>query len=99
MTEDEAKTKWCPFARVAYDGFNGNRFCAEEHNRIALNPASSRCIGSNCMAWRWKIELLKITPKTGHSYITNKENVNFVETGAVIEKIEKEGYCGLAGKQ
>lgn len=45
-TEAEAKTKWCPFGRIGHrDG-------------IAMNdPAnpnfSARCIGSDCMAWRW----------------------------------------------
>lgn len=44
MTEDEAKTKWCPHVRVGdkavnryFDGF----------------PSHSYCIGSECMAWRW----------------------------------------------
>jgi len=38
MTEDEAKTKWCPFVRAAGPA----------------DPASGYlCIGSACMAWRW----------------------------------------------
>lgn len=43
LTEDEAKTKWCPMVRD-----NGSN----------LNGESSRCIGSACMAWRWKHELV-----------------------------------------
>lgn len=58
MTEDEAKTKWCPFARVGFyspatmhypaeHALLGNREAADG----ALQPASL-CIGSACMAWR-----------------------------------------------
>lgn len=53
MTEQEAKERWCPFARV----LNQKYFPA--HNRIVssmgseMNPRTSRCIGSACMAWRW----------------------------------------------
>lgn len=55
MTEDEAKQKWCPFARVIHFHDNdhngvspaaGNRGCHGEPKTEA------RCIGSDCMAWR-----------------------------------------------
>jgi hypothetical protein len=36
MTEEEAKTKWCPFMRTPH----------------ALGPTANRCIASECMAWR-----------------------------------------------
>lgn len=44
MTEDEAKTKWCPFARVSYGKYSCNR---SDHD----SPVG-KCIGSKCMAWR-----------------------------------------------
>lgn len=64
MTEDEAKTKWCPFARVAgpmateAEGTSYNRWPSSDgttdamlsENRITL------CIGSACMAWREREE-------------------------------------------
>jgi hypothetical protein len=63
MTEEEAKTKWCPFARVIALTENGREHHAgnrvREHNdggisfRDDFNPRSARCIGSACMAWRW----------------------------------------------
>ena len=52
MTEDEAKTKWCPFARVTIRddiADSWNRF--EDGIEAAVD--GSHCIASNCMAWRW----------------------------------------------
>lgn len=50
MTEDEAKTKWCPMVRYSYAGNTGianNERCnrGEEHGHV-------NCIGSACMMWR-----------------------------------------------
>jgi len=47
MTEDEAKTKWCPHARELGDG-------AVSYNRDYNGKATrARCLGSGCMAWQW----------------------------------------------
>lgn len=81
MTEDEAKTKWCPFARIICDSIDGKTHVGP-FNRMTLNtkpdetriPPSGNCIGSDCMAWRIK------------DYGLDKEN-NPVPYG----------YCGLAG--
>lgn len=43
MSEEEAKTKWCPFAQLAY--------------QIYSNTGVSEfmgCSASNCMMWRWE---------------------------------------------
>jgi hypothetical protein len=62
MTEDQARQKWCPFARyhpeirgdaVQWKTASGaaNRFDPETAGPKAL--ASCRCLASDCMAWRW----------------------------------------------
>lgn len=56
MTEDEAKTKWCPFVRRAF------RFSAIDDLAVPVNRGAEgkiggcQCIASACIAWRWEIE-------------------------------------------
>lgn len=56
MTEDEAKAKWCPLARVWDIGMDRApvSFNRVEYgiNRLEV-PDSALCLGSGCMAWRW----------------------------------------------
>lgn len=56
MTEADAKTKWCPFARFTsasnYPSSNRWKQSLPEGEPYALNPVPCRCIGSDCMAWR-----------------------------------------------
>lgn len=84
MTEDEAKTKWCPMAKqVAIDG-DMKVLGSTSFNRTSkpdgsiVMPSSCFCIGSACMAWKE----IKI-----HKY----------ELGEVYQT-DITGYCGLAGK-
>lgn len=55
MTEDEAKTKWCPMAR----GQNWDDRRSEDGsftaNRLQSGDplAACLCLGSRCMMWRW----------------------------------------------
>ena len=52
MTEDEAKTKWCPQAQVS---LAANEYqSGEAWNKP--NDAEWHCIGSGCMAWRWVLQ-------------------------------------------
>lgn len=53
MTEDEAKTKWCPFVRAVLPGTTlpaGNRGVGPDGTE---GVKGARCIASACMAWRW----------------------------------------------
>lgn len=53
MTEDEAKTKWCPFVNFfsAYmGGVYHNRGGVEQE--VTATKDSVYCIGSKCMMWR-----------------------------------------------
>lgn len=50
MTEDEAKTKWCPFVRLARPGQTAFNRTTDDSE---LLPAAM-CVASDCMAWRWK---------------------------------------------
>jgi len=58
MTEEEAKTKWCPFAKVVMlpEGTAavpmGRKVTRDQDN--AVRTIGDHCIGSACMAWRWK---------------------------------------------
>ena len=51
MTEDEAKTKWCPFVRLLTEVGTGNRVLCKDV--LSINDEPTNCIGSQCMAWRW----------------------------------------------
>lgn len=82
LTEEEAKTKWCPFVRATYHvpaqhphpadhGYIGNR---DVHDRGGVGGVpNTNCVASRCMAWRFR------------SVLNAEENV------------DRRGYCGLAG--
>jgi hypothetical protein len=59
MTEAEARTKWCPFARVFVlidEGPAVNRARAgAPPSEQADMQERTRCIASGCMAWRWSV--------------------------------------------
>lgn len=50
MTEEEAKTKWCPHVRVS----NGPDGTWNKFDVGVASPSIYTCIGSACMAWRWQ---------------------------------------------
>lgn len=89
LTESEAKTKWCPHARVARvtdsgAGVAGNRvsdqntlFCGDS------NPTSARWLASACMAWRWAME------------VHENDDPRLPDT---VKPSTTRGFCGLAGQ-
>jgi len=52
MTEEEAKMKWCPMARVVIDAVgyaSGNRFGGTDEGKELYEKCV--CIASDCMMW------------------------------------------------
>lgn len=50
LTEEEAKTKWCPHAVASHtDPFGGFR-----RDDAADDYKTHPCIASKCMSWRWE---------------------------------------------
>lgn len=102
MTEAEAKTKWCPFARTVETGPNGttcarNRVAKVDENfdnavTYADTLVGVRCIASACMAWR-----------TRHQWLDNAQQhpdwVSYAPYGFEPGQGQErdDGYCGLAG--
>ena len=64
MTEDEAKTKWCPFAKALDPtGKVASNRMDYDFESGANNPdPDCLCLGSGCMAWRWT----EIESRNGH---------------------------------
>lgn len=92
MTEDEARKKWCPHVRHPQFG-----------NTQDLQ--GTRCIASECMAWRSKEERsdypVDVSPsepgweKCGHPFQDSYEDGT--PSYSKQTYIRRLGYCGLAG--
>lgn len=91
MTEQEAKTKWCPFARIP-SHISGaanvpplaiNRLSRPDSQAAAFPFAGLTCIGSACMAWRWNEQT---AARKG------------TDIAAYSVSSEDRGFCGLAGR-
>lgn len=95
MTEDEAKTKWCPFARQL--GILRASVASGKEDAIVAQGTQNRgytmggalsncmCLGAGCMAWRFR-ESLEFRAKADAEF--HKSGMRLAST---------EGYCGLAG--
>jgi hypothetical protein len=64
LTEEEAAQKWCPLAQgMQQKGLVANR------DEAGSPTSNATCIGSGCMAWRWKLStrqrLARIQPTHG----------------------------------
>jgi hypothetical protein len=66
-TAEEAKTKWCPFARV-------RAVESAAVNRTDLAPTDwPHCIADDCMAWRWWNQPANETKHKGYCGLVGKE--------------------------
>jgi hypothetical protein len=53
MQEEEARTKWCPFARSGHAGPSISRKPGESGEP----DPDCQCIAARCMAWRWSYDM------------------------------------------
>ena len=91
MTEEEAKTKYCPYTFTRLDERDSNGYGITQ-------GGPWMCCATGCMAWRWGTSRVLFNPTTkevqpvvwGQSYDGSK----FI----VLDQEDKSnGYCGLAG--
>ena len=76
MTEDQARTKWCPMARVVVTHESGAQFGPMNRTESCgddkfMKPMGSFCIASACMAWRWSAAE---PPKPGRRLVWNPDD-------------------------
>ncbi len=84
MTEEEAKTKWCPFARVldwasespSID-IPAQMMFAAANRYLAPNNDMPRCIGSACMAFRWLPDVTAVL--SGNTVIVDPDDADLLE--------------------
>lgn len=90
MTEEQAKTKWCPYARtLEFEEFNTGPAVGASVNRavgwaalaaqeVADIKPRHRCIASECMAWRTvdKRLLLDVGTEPGGAWVKRGEPVD-----------------------
>ena len=95
MTEQEARQKWCPMARVAVEISEGGSTLSHVAtcNRHDGAHPIARCIASGCMAWRWSVRDKRI-PAEGY---TNPDGSSVVTRYVDGPGDDPTGYCGLAG--
>lgn len=87
ITEAEAQAKWCPFARTIYtDGAYAVGGCAVNRGASENIKGWSRCVASQCMAWRG-VETVEFKARADN---------HFRKTGERM--VSDTGFCGLAGQ-
>jgi hypothetical protein len=102
LTEEEAKTKWCPNARES--GGDTGTFWNKPRKLIAKlfgidyaeQEATDRgclCIASACMAWRWAEEKNAEAVAEFEALCPTGASMGCEVTGP-----SPVGYCGIAGR-
>lgn len=100
MTEDQAKTKWCPLVRQSstFAGEDGRPGFGFSYNRAAtLGVGNCNCIGSDCMAWRWIIQPVAGRPAEERIYTMPGSGRQEIVKAPAVKAVAGDGYCGLAG--
>lgn len=107
MTEDEVKTKWCPYANRTTAKLSSYSVTLPSKEDIHMDlRAYSTCLASECMAWRWSDMLGRRNVETGviESVADAKPGDTISGRGAGVgytlgyEKSKVYGYCGMAVK-
>jgi hypothetical protein len=65
----DAPNQWCPFVRIPWDGGPVNRpgIGQTSGGLTLIDPAMQfRCIGSQCMAWRWLLDSSQAPTQYGY---------------------------------
>lgn len=89
MTEDEAKTKWCfHFTASHTDPRAMQSAYGVEHG--LPGPFVHHCIGSACMAWRWRLDEYE----AARDAFVDSLNIGGINSR---EEPRLRGHCGLAG--
>ncbi len=114
MTEDEAKTKWCPHAVASHT--DPRAMAHHERPQIGLPTETFRhaCIASACMAWRVEYQTrgpvverrsVKDVPQKPEGVDWGYEGVHPLVSGASAsaewvrwDGFITHGFCGLAGR-
>jgi len=87
VTEEEAKTKWCPHAVASHTDPRAQTGYARPELGLPADTFLHCCIGSACMAWR------KTGAKFKDARTGRLSDRDMTGHGTWID----EGYCGLAG--
>ena len=103
MTEEEAKTKWCPHVRDAdenHGSYNRWKKWVREtidgimrHKQLDELDEGCLCIGSECTAWR--LDIVATCPACDDMVGRELDGKPCIECGGIYQR---HGYCGLAGK-
>lgn len=102
MTEDEAKSKWCPAVRLTASG-SGEWHVNRPPGSRPDNREDYMCLGSACMAWRVAVKPSRgenayntPEPPPGDDWQPASPSPKNMAWWRVIPE-QHIGYCGLAG--
>lgn len=113
LTEKQAARTWCPFQTGgrAWEHSQASQ-ARDEGDRARLGVEQRSCIGSKCMAWRWKADP-EVRPGQAPLYVATGERWSCEHCagtgqkgGAACPDCEGDGkgtlraavgFCGLAG--
>lgn len=84
VTEEEASGRWCPHGREIRREYQGSGVSALTSFNRSPNGDVPSCLGSLCMAWRWK------DPKVLREID--------LTTSDIVDAPPRRGYCGAFGK-